>query len=175
MGHQTQEQPSNKESNGHCKHSNEKMEEQASEIAVNSAATIAQQETIENLRTKIAEQEQKMQAMNAVLRNQPTQQAIAPPAAPAAQPVLPNNQLQQLVQLLQQQQQQQQQQPPPNNIGTRTKRLEEVLINGRKIGNNLVNGQQLRQQFPNSQVYCSKCGYDLSPNHFKFRALIFFL
>ena len=45
------------------------MEEQSSEIAANAAATITQQETIENLRMQIAEQKQQMQAMTAALQN----------------------------------------------------------------------------------------------------------
>ena len=94
--------------------------------------------------------------------------AIVPPAPPQAPTMMPTNQYQQLMQMMQQQMNQ----PPPTNhqltnqIRTTIPKTGEVLINGRRIENDLVNGQRTVRRYPSSSIYCSRCGYDLSPNHF---------
>ena len=104
--------------------------------------------------------------MSSHTRYRTPQRAPAPPQAPT---MMPTNQYQQLMQMMQQQMNQ----PPLTNhqltsqIRTTIPKTGEVLINGRRIENDLVNGQQTVRRYPSSSIYCSRCGYDLSPNHFK--------
>ena len=71
----------------------EKIEEQSSEIAVNQASTLDQQENIENQQVQIKSLEEKIVALMTVVQHQQPQAFIAPPAPPVAQPIISNNQL----------------------------------------------------------------------------------